>query len=185
MAFAPRATRHRFTVDDYYRMGEAGVLGEDDRVELIDGEIIDLSPVGSRHAACVKRLNHLLASRLGAGVITGAQDPVRLSDLSEPQPDVSVLRRRDDFYAAGHPAADDVLLLIEVADTSLAFDRDVKAPLYARAGVCEVWVVDLDGETVDVFHDPAQTGYAAHHRAGRGETLEAAGMTVTVDEILG
>ncbi len=113
------------------------------------------------------------------------QNPVRLSDLSEPQPDVTVLRPRDDFYAGELPGPADVLLAIEVADTSLALDREVKVPLYARAGVAEVWVVDLDGEAVDTFGDPGPEGYATHRAAHRGDTLEAAGVSITVDDIVG
>ena len=185
MAFTALAMPHRFTVDEYHRMAEVGLLGEDDRVELLEGEIIDMSPIGSRHAACVNRLTRLLATGLGDRAIVAVQNPVRVSDLSEPQPDLAVLRARDDFYAEQLPGPADVLLLIEVADTSLAFDRHVKVPLYARAGVPEVWVVDLDGEVVEVFRGPGPEGYADAARAGRHESLAAAGVSVTAAEILG
>lgn len=185
MSFGGLATRHRFTVDDYHRMAAAGVLGEDDRVELLEGEIVDMSPIGARHAACVNRLTRLLTSRLGDRAIVAVQNPVRLSDLSEPQPDVAVLHDRANFYAEAPPGPGDVVVLVEVADTTPAFDRGVKAPLYGRAGVAETWVVDLEAEAIDVFRGPGPDGYAEARRAGRGERLGIAGVEVAVDEILG
>ena len=166
-------------------MAEAGLLAPDDRVELIEGEIIDMAAIGSRHAACVNRLTELLITRLAGRATIGVQNPVRLSDLSEPQPDLAVLQHRPDFYASGHPAPADVLLVVEVADTTLAWDRNVKAPLYGRAGVAEVWVVDLTAEGVDVLMGPHSEGYSDARRAGRGDVLEVAGATISVDEILG
>jgi len=166
-------------------MAEAGLLAPDDRVELIEGEIIDMAAIGSRHAACVKRLAKLFMTRLGERAVVGVQDPVRLSDLSEPQPDLAVLRDRSDFYASAHPGPGDVLLVVEVADTTLAWDRNVKGPLYGRTGVREVWIVDLGAEVVEVLTGPGAQGYADVRQAHRGESLEIAGITVDVDEILG
>jgi Uma2 family endonuclease len=114
---------YRFTVDDFHRMGEAGIFSEDDRVELLDGEIIEMTPIGSRHAACVDRLNRLLTSRLGTAAIVRIQSPVRLDDRSEPQPDITVLQSRTDFYEQAHPGPQDILLLIEVMDRSGELDR--------------------------------------------------------------
>jgi Uma2 family endonuclease len=176
---------HRFSVEEYHRMAGAGLFGDDDRVELVEGEIIDMAPIGSRHAACVDRLNRLLVSRLGERAIVRVQSPVRLSDLSEPQPDVAVLAPRRDFYAGAHPGPADVLVVVEVADTTVAWDRGVKVPLYARAGVAEVWLVDLAGETVEVSRQPGAGGYGESHRAGRGDRLEVMGAGIGVDEILG
>lgn len=166
-------------------MAVAGLFGVDARLELIEGEIIDMAPIGSRHAACVNRLTRLLTSRLGDRAVVSVQSPVRLGDLSEPQPDVAVLAPRDDFYAAAHPGPADIAVLVEVADTTLGWDRGVKVPLYARAGVAEVWVVDLASEVVEVFRQPGLDGYAEVHRAGRGERLDAAGASIGVEEILG
>jgi Uma2 family endonuclease len=135
-------TRRRFTVDEYYCMAEAGILHEDDRVELIEGDIIAMAAIGNRHMSCVKRLNRLFNERLGRRVVVSVQDPIRLSRRTEPQPDVALLRPRDDFYAPGHPGPDDVLLVVEVVDTSLPYDRR-KLRLYARAGIPCVWLAIL------------------------------------------
>jgi len=146
--------RHRFTVDDYHRMAEAGILGEDDRVELIEGEIVEMSPIGRRHQACLDRMTALFSTRLAGRAIVRIQGPVRLSHFSEPQPDLVLLRPRADYYASVDAGPDDVLLLIEVADASLAYDREVKTPLYARAAVAEYWILDLQYDRLLVFRDP-------------------------------
>jgi Uma2 family endonuclease len=143
--------RHRLTVDEYYRMGRAGVFAPDARVELIEGEVIDMAPIGTRHASAVKRLNALLSTAARGLAIVAVQDPLRLSDSSEPEPDLMLLRPRADFYAQAHPGPADVLLLIEVSDSSVAYDRGIKLDLYARHGVTEVWIVDLDNKTVHFF----------------------------------
>lgn len=144
----------RFDIGDYYRMAEAGILRPDERVELIDGEVVRMSPMGSRHAGCVHRLNNFFARILGEKVIVACQCPLRLSDFSEPEPDIALLKPRDDFYTSSHPEPSDVLLLAEVADSSSGFDRDVKLPLYAAAGVEEVWIVDLAADQVRVHRLP-------------------------------
>ena len=152
-------TRYRFTVAEYHQMAEAGILREDDRVELIEGEIIHMSPIGRAHLSTVDRLNHLLVRGLGDQVIVRVQGSIRLNVRSEPEPDLVVLRRREDFYATADAGPEDVLLIIEVADTSLAYDRGVKAPLYARNGIPELWLVDLNGERITVFREPSAAGY--------------------------
>ncbi len=148
VAFSP--TAHRFTVKDYHRMAEADVFGPDDRVELLDGEVFELAPIGSRHAACVKRLTRLFMTQVGEGAIVGVQDPIQLSERSEPQPDVTLLRPRADYYAGGHPLPPDVLLVVEVSEATADFDRTTKLPLYVAAGIGEVWIVDLVAEVVHV-----------------------------------
>ncbi len=181
-------TKRRFTVAEYHRMAEVGILTEKDRVELIDGEIVEMTPIGPRHASVVKRLTALLTSRLGARTIVSVQDPVQLSKESEPQPDVVLLRPSSDFYAEGHPEPVDTLLLIEVADTSLPYDRGVKLPRYAAAGVPEVWIVDLADEAVEVYRAPAPEDYRQTVRIPRGGSLSPAAfpdLTLEIDEILG
>src|SRR5688500_8106013 len=180
--------RRRFTVDDYYRMAAAGVLGEDDRVELIDGEIIEMSPIGSRHSGYLNRLNRCFVRGVGERAVVAVQNPVRLSDLSEPQPDIAVLAPRADSYTTAHPRPPDVLLLIEVADTSLLYDRRLKAPLYAVSGIPELWIVDVDARRVIVFRDPASNGYATETTAGVDDTLHPLAfpdLAVAVVDILG
>jgi Uma2 family endonuclease len=162
--------RRRFTVRDYYAMADAGILTEDDRVELIEGEIVEMAAIGSRHASCVGRLTRLFAS-VGDNAFVWVQNPVRLSDLTEPQPDVALLRPRPDFYAEGHPLPEDVLLVVEVAHSTLGYDRGVKLPLYAAAGVAEVWIVNLDEDLVEVHSDPAGSRYRAGAKARRGDVV--------------
>lgn len=153
-------TRHRLTVADYHRMGEAGIFAPDARVELIEGAVVDMPPIGTRHASAVTRLLRAATSAVGTTAIVSAQNPVRLSDLSEPEPDLMLLKPRDDFYSGAHPTAADVLLLIEVADTSARYDREIKLPLYARHGIAEVWIVDLDARRVRFFRMPAGDVYS-------------------------
>jgi Uma2 family endonuclease len=165
-------TRHRLNVDDYHRMGEAGILGEDDRVELIDGELIDMAPIGQGHAGVVNGLNHALFMAFQGQAVVSVQNPLRLDGLNEPQPDVVVLRPREDFYQRGtRPGPDDVLLLVEVADSSLRYDRTVKLPLYARAGIGEVWIVDLRRRVVEVHRGPVGDGYTDVATYGAADTV--------------
>ena len=151
--------RHRLTVAQYQRMGEAGVLGPDDRVELIEGELVDMAPMKSRHASVVGRLVDA-CSRMPAGrALVWCQLPLHLDDHSEPEPDLMLLRPRDDFYATAHPVPADVLLLVEVSESTARYDREIKVPLYARHGVPEVWVVDLDERTLRIYGAPLAGAY--------------------------
>lgn len=163
--------RRRFTVAEYERMGRAGILGEDDRVELIDGEVLQMAPIGSPHALCVNRVTRAFAGVVGDAVLLSIQNPIRLDGYSEPQPDVALLRAHPDLYAHGHPTPEDVLLLVEVADTSAAWERRVKVPLYARAGIQELWLVDLRRGTITVYRDPGPAGYSITRTLRRGETV--------------
>ena len=184
----PLLTRHRLTVADYYRMGEAGIFAPEARVELIEGEVIDMAPIGTRHGSAVKRLNALLVAAVGARAVVSVQDPLRLSDLSEPEPDLMLLQPRADFYAGAHPGAADVLLLIEVSDTSARYDREIKLPLYARHRVPEVWIVDLEARLVRFYRAPAADTYAeASVTASPGCTPIAAlpGIEIDLAPILG
>lgn len=146
--------RHRLTVDQYYRMAETGVLAPDARVELIEGEIVDRAAIGTRHASVVLKLTRLLAAAAGEQALLSVQGPLRLAPRSEPQPDLMLLAPRDDFYEQAHPIATDVLLLVEVSDTTARYDRGIKLQLYARHGVREVWIVDLDNHVLRTFRGP-------------------------------
>jgi len=177
-----------FTVEQYERMVETGILTEDDRVELIEGEIVEMSPIGKRHAACVARLTSLLGEKLARRVIVWVQNPVKLGKRSEPQPDLTLLKWRDDFYEPSLPTPDDVLLLIEVSDTTLEADRQIKIPLSARAGIVEFWLVNLNDELVEVYARPLGGAYQSAIHARRGESITAqsiAGLTLEVDAVLG
>jgi Uma2 family endonuclease len=180
--------RRWFNVDEYYRMIDAGILSEDDRVELIEGEVIKMSPIGKFHAACVKRLNKLFGFLVGRTAIVSVQDPIRLSDFSEPQPDLALLKLRDDFYSSGHPTPEDVLLVVEVADSSVQYDRSIKMPLYARSGIPEVWLVDVARDLIEVYARPVSGRYQDFREARRGETLTLSSLPnllIRVDDILG
>ena len=160
MATIPCAppSRHLISVDAFHRMVETGILGHQDRVELIDGEIIDMSPIGVLHAAIVDVLVRHFGRRAGESVFVRCQNPLRLDNISEPEPDIAILRPRADFYMTAHPGAADVLLVIEVADTSLAYDLGTKVPLYARHGIPEVWVIDAATRQTRVFRRPVGSG---------------------------
>ena len=181
-------TKRRFTVSEYHQMAQAGILGEDDRVELIDGEVTEMTPIGRRHAATVKRLTRIFVVTFGDDAIVGVQDPVVLSEYTEPQPDLALLRPRPDYYASGHPTPEDIFLLVEVAETSADLDRRVKVPRYARSGIPEVWLVDLEQETVTIYHDPTSEGYRAARVVRRGDQLAPAAFPdrpMAVADILG
>ena len=166
-----QVVHRRFTVKDYHLMAQAGILNEDDRVELIEGEIVEIAPIGSHHAGVVDRLTRLLTRLSAETVIVRIQNPILLGVHSEPQPDISLLRSRPDFYTESHPQAEEILLVIEVADSSIAYDRELKVPLYAREGISEIWVVDLARERVEVYRHPGPEGYRESHTLGRGERL--------------
>jgi Uma2 family endonuclease len=177
--------KHKFSVEDYHRMVEAGILTEYDKVELIRGELVLMSPIGSRHAACVSRLNDLFEG-LRAKVLRYIQNPVRLED-SEPEPDFVLLGRKDDYYASGHPVPADVHLVIEVADTSQRFDRDVKGPLYAENGIREYWLVDVEADRVEVHRRPEGAAWREVTIRGRGESISPEAFpdfSVRLDDVL-
>lgn len=152
--------RHRLTADEYHRMGHAGILRSDARVELIEGEVIDMAPIGSRHAGTVEQLAEILRLAVGNRAMVRTQQPVSLGEHSEPEPDIVLVVHRSDYYKTKHPRAADVLLAIEVADASLAYDREVKVPLYARHAVPETWIVDVDGQRLLRHWNPAGGAYA-------------------------
>ena len=165
--------RKQFTVIDYARMREIGILAEDDRVELIAGDVRQMSPIGSFHAAIVKRLNTMLSRLVDATLIVSVQDPIQLDDYSEPQPDLAILQYRDDFYAHAHPVADDVLFVIEVADTSVDYDREEKMPRYAAANIAEAWLIDLNADRIEQYSQPRNGIYRFKQIIERGEVIQS------------
>ena len=180
--------RWLFTVKEYHLMNEAGVFGEDDRVELIEGEIIQMAAIGTRHASCVNRLARrfsLIPEDLATFAI---QNPIQLTERTEPQPDVVLLEPRADYYATAHPIPSEVLLLVEVSDSTIDFDRDVKVPNYARSGIQEVWLWDLEANYLEVYREPTANGYTSIQRFERGEIVSPLAFPdfqVSVDLILG
>ncbi len=187
MALATRP-RHLFSIDDYEAMVEKGVLGPDDRVELIDGEVLEMTPIGPRHQVCVDRLTKLFASLVGEHADVRVQGAIGLSPHSEPQPDLTLLRPPLEKYATVHPGPTDILLAVEVCDTTFAFDRDVKAPLYGKAGIAETWLVDLAGRRVLAMTQPGPGGYKVTTTYAAGETVTARELpriTIAVGDILG
>ena len=179
--------RRRFTVAEYYAMAEAGILSETERVELLDGDVIVMAAVLDWHAFVVDWLNeHFILSLQGRAQVR-IQNPTRLNDYSEPEPDVMLLRRRDDFYRSGHPTPADVLLLVEVSDTSLSFDRNEKLPRYAAAGIPEAWIVNRPGRRIEAYTDPVGDEYTGVRYAGPGESVAPQAfpdISLAVDRII-
>ena len=163
--------KRRFTVDDYHRMGQTGILLPDDRVELIDGEVVAMTPIGPRHSACIDRANRALVLLVADRAIVRVQSSVRLNRYNEPEPDLVLLRPQADFYASRLPGPADILLIIEVAESSADYDREVKSPLYAGAGVPEYWLVDLNTRQLVCYSDPADGAYRALRRHSPGESV--------------
>ena|SRR5271157_4724259 len=183
----PLQTQHRFSVKEYYRMGETGVLRPGARVELLDGKIIDMSPIGPSHGGVVKRLNRLFTLLSKGRWLLAVQDPIRLDDYSEPQPDLMLLKPAADDYTSRHPGPEDVFLLIEVSDSTLESDREVKLPAYGRAGIAEVWIVNLVNDTLEVYREPHFTGYGSSKILNTGDQASPARFpdaTIDVAELL-
>ena len=181
-------TRKLFTVDEYYRMAEVGIFDPDARLELIEGEILEMSPVGTRHVACVNRATALFVKRFGDRAIVSVQNPLRLSNYTEPQPDIVVLKPRDDYYEEKRIEWEDALLVIEVSDTTIRRDRDLKLPLYAKAGVSELWIEDLRHNTLFVYRDPGTATYGQSLTFHRGDSISLLAfpdITFTVEELIG
>lgn len=184
---AAELVRRRFTVAEYEHLAKVGILHEDDRVELIEGEIVVMSPIGDRHVGGLNMLADGLADTARQDAIVSVQNPIRLSDDSAPQPDIALLRR-DTYTARRVPTPDDVLLVIEVAESSRDYDRNVKLPLYAAAGIPEAWIVDLVAEGLERHSDPRDGIYTLTARARRGESLTSTvlpNLTLVVDDVLG
>lgn len=163
--------KHPISTEEYFRMGAAGVFAPDARLELIEGEIIEMAPIDPPHAGTVAQLHELFSDRARGKCMVRVQAPLVISGRSVPEPDVALLRRRADYYKASHPTASDVFLVVEVADTTLGFDLRTKSPLYARSGIAESWVVDVNGRVIHVFRDPGASGYGTTFVAGPGDRI--------------
>lgn len=180
--------KKRFTVDEYCRMGEAGIFHPEARLELIEGEIIEMSPVGDPHIGCVNRANALFSSRLAGKVIVSVQNPVRLSRYTEPQPDIVLARPRTDYYAGRRIFPADIFLVIEVSDTTVRYDRNRKMPLYAKSGVPELWIENLQENVILVYRNPGPETFETSSVFRRGESISPAAfpeIVFKVDELLG
>ena len=175
------------TVEQYEQMVQAGVFPEDDRIELIEGQMINMSPIGASHSGQVKGLNRLLAKYVTEAALISIQDPIRLPQ-SEPQADLALLKPKDDFYAGGHPAASDVLLVVEVSDTTADYDLNVKIPLYGRSGIAEAWLIDLASRSIEVYRGPSRAGFREKQTYAPGDELAPLALPdvrLGVAEILG
>jgi Uma2 family endonuclease len=180
--------RKRFTVTDFQQMVDCGILQEDDRCELLNGEIVNRSPIGRRHASKVNRLAQLFHEIARGMLIVSTQNPIELRPFSQPEPDIGLLRWQEDFYESGHPKAKDVYLLIEVADSTLETDRNIKLPLYAQTGIVEVWIVNLQDNVIEVYRQPMETNYTMTQIFTSGQilTIEALPqISIEVNHILG
>ena len=180
--------KYLFTVEEYHQMGQAGILSEDDRVELIEGEIIQMSPIGKIHALFVMRLNRLFSKLFSRYAIINVQNPIYLSEDSEPQPDLTLIQLPLEMYMKSHPKPENIFLIVEVSDTTLDYDQTVKIPLYARAGIREVWLVNLMEEILEVYRNPSPEGYTHIERYRRGQTLSLVAfpdIPILVQDILG
>jgi Uma2 family endonuclease len=164
-------TKKLFTVDEYYRMADAGILTENDRVELIEGEIIQMSPIGRKHAARVDRATDILTLRLRGKAMVSIQNPLRLNNFNEPQPDIVVLKPREDYYESKSHTPEDTFVVMEVSDSTLRYDVEVKLPIYARAGIPEVWIENVSEDLLLVCRDPSDSGYKTQLTFHRGDSL--------------
>ncbi|MBK7764954.1 MAG: Uma2 family endonuclease [Sulfuritalea sp.] len=176
---------HRWSVEEYHQMARSGLLGETDRVELIEGELIDMAPIGSKHAFFVDRLAELLSSGPQAGYMVRVQNPVVLGERNEPQPDIALVRRVN--YIDRHPCPADILLIVEVSDTTLEYDRDVKLALYARHDIPEVWLLNVKAGELTVFREPAEGQYRLIRKPTAAEAVSpvlVAGVAISLAQVL-
>jgi Uma2 family endonuclease len=176
--------KHPISSEEYLRMGEAGVFAPEARLELIEGEIIEMAPIDPPHAGCVNKLNQLSIERVRGAAVVAVQNPAIISNRSVPQPDLALLKPRADYYSRSHPRVADVLLVIEVSDTTLGFDLRIKAPLYARCGITEAWVVDVSDRVIHVSRDPMPLGYSTSFIAAIGARVTCAGLAEAALEVV-
>ncbi|HXG86152.1 MAG TPA: Uma2 family endonuclease [Pyrinomonadaceae bacterium] len=178
----------KFTIDEYHNFIETGVFKPEERIELWEGEFVEMSPIGMRHVSCLNYLIEFLRDALGKTVIISPQNPIVLNDFSEPQSDIAILKRREDFYRNENATAADVLIVMEIADTTLKYDRDTKFPRYAASGIEEAWLIDLENDRVEIHGDPTEFGYSLVKILHRGQSAESTVLPeikITIDKILG
>lgn len=178
--------RHKISVSDYHRMAASGIIMEDDRIELLNGEMIEMSPIGPSHTAHVKGINRVLSKLLDGQAIIGVQDPIVLDNLSEPVPDISVLKWRADDYLLAHPTPKEVLLVIEVSDSSIGLDRTIKLPIYAAAGISDYWIINLLEKKIELYSNPLGAVYQAISEATITDevTLPGFNLRISVKSLL-
>ncbi|MBF2056935.1 MAG: Uma2 family endonuclease [Cyanobacterium sp. T60_A2020_053] len=180
-------SKRKFDLEEYHSLINVGIFHEDSNIELINGELFEMSPVGFRHASCVKKLNYLFAQKLPKEVIIGVQDPIKLNDKSEPQPDVILLKPRDDFYVTQHPTPEDIYLLIEVADSSIDYDRNIKLPAYAENKIMEVWLIDLNNSLLEKYTSPKYNYYQKMEKLSVEDTIfvdNFPSLKIAINEVL-
>jgi len=184
---ATKPLRKKFTVEEYHKLGEVGIIGPDERTELIDGDIILMAPMGSRHFSRLIRLDRIFSKLLNDSAFVVMQGPVRLNGQFEPEPDISILKPRDDDYEDRLPQPQDVHLLIEVSVTTVGYDRNIKSVRYSQAGILELWIVDINAELVEVYRNPSVNGYESIQQFRRGDTISPLAfpdIAISVDDIL-
>ncbi|MBP0018468.1 MAG: Uma2 family endonuclease [Cyanobacteria bacterium SBLK] len=180
--------RKKFTVSEFCKMAETGIFSDEDNIELIEGEIVEMGKIGRRHAAYCDRLNDLFRDKFAKQVLLRVQSPIELNNLSQPQPDLALLRRREDYYESGHPQPHDIFLLVEVADTTIDSDREIKIPLYGKNGILETWLIDINAQCLEVYRDPSSQGYQSTQKLRRGQSIASLifpTIAIEVNEIMG
>lgn len=181
---ATEVVKRLISVEEYYKMAEVGILKADDRVELVNGEIYQMSPIGSRHAAIVDHLAMKLNEAFKHNAIVRAQTPLRIDDNNEPEPDITLVKYRVDFYAAAHPVPDEVLAVVEAAGSSIRFDKEIKNPLYASCGIPEYWIIDMDSNQLEVSSDPKGNHYSQNRLYGPADNVTLLGNKLAVKDLL-
>ncbi|MDN3688518.1 Uma2 family endonuclease [Cyclobacterium jeungdonense] len=181
---ATEVVKRLINVAEYHKMAEMGILKPDDRLELIHGEIYEMSPIGSRHAAVVDHLAMIMHQLAKGKFIVRVQNPVQIDGRNEPEPDISLLKHSTDFYASAHPKPADVLAIIEVADASIKFDKEIKLPLYASHGIQEYWIIDLGTNLIEVHTNPKKGTYASIQRYLPGEEISLMDQKLSVKDVL-
>ena len=180
--------RKKFTVSEFCKMAEMGIFRDEDNIELIEGEIVEMGKIGRRHAAYCDRLNDLFRDKFQKRVLIRVQSPVELNNLSQPQPDLALLRRRENYYESGHPQPHDIFLLVEIADTTIDSDREIKIPLYGQNGILETWLIDINEQCLEIYRDPSSQGYQSNRKLRRGQSIASLifpKIVIDVNEIMG